>query len=209
MGALIILRVGDLEKIDNMYKVRVYSGEKEEYITFTTPECTKEIDTYLDFRNRHGEIITDDSVLFVKKFDVNRGLIKGEQLSDDGIRLLDEIIRNTGLRQANHTNQFKRQTVPMLHGFRRHFTKQLIDSKLNPEIREMLLGHKIGLASCYYKPSEQEMLNEYFKAVPLLTISDEERVKYKLQEHIKIEKSRVDRLEESLKRLEKKYNKKG
>ena len=107
-----------MEQIDNMYKVRVYSGEKEEYITFCTPECTKEIDTYLDFRARHGEIITDDSLLFVKKFDVNIGLTKGKQLTLSGLKSgLDEIIRNSGIRQVNHTNQFKRQNIPILHGF--------------------------------------------------------------------------------------------
>jgi integrase len=63
IGALRTLRVGDLEKIDGISKVRVYSGDKEEYITFTTIECTEEIDTYLDFRARHGEKITGDSSL--------------------------------------------------------------------------------------------------------------------------------------------------
>ncbi|HSA72721.1 MAG TPA: hypothetical protein VLD84_02100 [Nitrososphaeraceae archaeon] len=57
IGALRTLRVGDLEKIDSIYKVRVYSGDKEEYITFCTPECAREIDTYLDFRARHHEKI--------------------------------------------------------------------------------------------------------------------------------------------------------
>ncbi|MDW0341274.1 MAG: tyrosine-type recombinase/integrase, partial [Nitrososphaeraceae archaeon] len=56
IGALRTFRVGDLEKVDDIYKVRVYSGDKEEYITFTTPECAKEIDTYLNFRKRHGEL---------------------------------------------------------------------------------------------------------------------------------------------------------
>lgn len=32
IGALRTLRVGDLEKIDDIYKVRVYSGDKEEYL---------------------------------------------------------------------------------------------------------------------------------------------------------------------------------
>ena len=64
IGALRTLRVGDLEKVDDIYKVRVYSGDKEEYITFTTPECAKEIDTYLNFRKRHGELITE---LYFKK----------------------------------------------------------------------------------------------------------------------------------------------
>ena len=134
IGALRTLRVGDLEKIDEIYKVRVYAGDKEEYITFTTIECAKEIDAYLDFRKRHGEKITDDSFLVVKKFDVNTKLTKGMQFSEAGIKsVLEEIIRNCGLRQVNHTNQFKRQSVPMLHGFRKYFCSQLVEANLKTE----------------------------------------------------------------------------
>jgi hypothetical protein len=32
----------------------------------------------------------------------------------------------------------------------------LVNSKVNPEIREMLLGHKIGLAAAYYRPVFEE-----------------------------------------------------
>ena len=45
----------------------------------------------------------------------------------------------------------------------------------------MLLGHKIGLASAYYRPSEDEMLNEYLKAVDNLTINEENRLKRKVE----------------------------
>jgi hypothetical protein len=83
--------------------------------------------------------------------------------------------------------------IPFLHGFRKFFTKQLVDSKLNPEIREMLLGHKIGLASAYYKPTQEDMCNEYLKAVNLLTIKEENRLKLKL-ERVQIEKSKLDEL---------------
>lgn len=206
MGALRALKIGDLEKVDSLYKVRVYAGDKEEYITFCSPECAKEIDCYINSRKRHSEIITDESFLFVKKFDVNRGLIKGEPLSQNGIRsVLDEIIRNTGLRQVNHTNRFKRQIVPMLHAFRKHFTKQLVDSKVNPEIREMLLGHKIGLAGAYYKPTEQEMLNEYLKAIDALTVDPANRLQRKV-ESLQVEKSLLDSIASRLNELESKVN---
>ncbi|MDW0184348.1 MAG: hypothetical protein QOA57_09175 [Nitrososphaeraceae archaeon] len=82
-------------------------------------------------------------------------------------------IINSGIREIDHINQFKRKQIPVFHDLRKFFTKQLVESKLNPEIREVLLGHKIRLASCYYKPTEQEMLNEYLKAVGLLTINEE------------------------------------
>jgi integrase len=63
IGALQSIRIDDLERIDNLYKITVYRGDKEEYYTFTTPECTKEIDSYLEFRERRGEKITQDSYL--------------------------------------------------------------------------------------------------------------------------------------------------
>ena len=45
----------------------------------------------------------------------------------------------------------------------------------------MLLGHKIGLASGYYRPTEQEMLNEYSKAIELLTIYEENKLKRQVE----------------------------
>lgn len=46
---------------DNLYKITIYSGDKEEYFTFCTPACANEIDEYLDFRTSRGETITKDS----------------------------------------------------------------------------------------------------------------------------------------------------
>ena len=45
----------------------------------------------------------------------------------------------------------------------------------------MLLGHMIGLAFAYYKPIQEDMLNEYLKAVNLLTINEENRLKQKVK----------------------------
>ncbi|HSA74311.1 MAG TPA: hypothetical protein VLD84_10195, partial [Nitrososphaeraceae archaeon] len=56
-GALPSLKLQDLTKLNEVYKMIAYSGDKEEYFTFCTPECAKEIDNYLEFRKRHGEKI--------------------------------------------------------------------------------------------------------------------------------------------------------
>jgi site-specific recombinase XerD len=57
VGALPNLKVGDLTSIDkyNIYQVQVYKRSKSKYITFCTPECRREIDTYLQYRERYGE----------------------------------------------------------------------------------------------------------------------------------------------------------
>jgi hypothetical protein len=93
-----------------------------------------------------------------------------------------------------------------LHGFRKFFTTQLINSNLNPEIREMLLGHKIGLASAYYRPTEEEMHEEYSKAIDNLTIDPANRLQRKI-ETLTIEKSRLDRIEEKMRQMEQMYQK--
>jgi integrase len=197
IGALGSLKISDLEKIDDLYKVSVYSGDNENYITFTTPECTKEIDSYLEFRKRRGEKITKDSYLIIKRFSkhLNMEGFKGKPFSGDSLKaLLQDSINNSGLREIDTNNRYKRKEVPLFHGFRKFVTKQLVDSKVNPEIREMLLGHKIGLTGAYYKPTVQDMLDEYLKAVPLLTISDEDRLQFKYDEKVKIEKSQYESL---------------
>jgi len=55
-------------------------------------------------------------------------------------------------------------------------------SKIDKTIREMIVGHSIGLDSVYYKPQDEEILNEYLKSVEALTISNENRLKKQVQE---------------------------
>jgi integrase len=209
IGALYSLSIHDLEKFDDVYKITVYSGDKEEYFAFCTPEAANEIDTYLDFRKRHGEKLTRDSFLLVKRFNVNLKIdgFKGKPFGKRSLQvILEDYIKNSGLREIDHVNPHKRKEVPILHGFRKFFTTQLISSKINPEIREMLLGHKIGLASCYYRPTVEEMYEEYSKAIDNLTIDPANRLQRKI-ETLTIEKSRLDRIEEKMLKMEQMYQK--
>jgi hypothetical protein len=73
VDAIPFLKVRNLGRIDkySLYKITVYENEDEEYITFCTPECAKVIDSYLEFRQRHGERIKEDSPLIREEFDIN------------------------------------------------------------------------------------------------------------------------------------------
>ena len=42
----------------DLYQVKVYSDSKQSYFTFTTPEASKAINTYLSYRERYGEKLT-------------------------------------------------------------------------------------------------------------------------------------------------------
>ena len=62
----------------------------------------------------------------------------------------------------------ERKRVARAHGFRKFVTTNMVKAKLNPEIREMLLGHSIGLSGPYYRQDNSEMVEEYLKAVDQL-----------------------------------------
>jgi integrase len=198
IGAIPSLR---LRSLDDM-KLLVYENDSEEYLTFITPECKKAIDSYLDMRSRYGEKLTDDSYLIREQFDIRDQfqIKKPNEMTREGLQwMIKDIAKRCGVRT-------KEKNVPLAHGFRKFFTTQTINSKVNPEIREMLLGHKIGLASCYYRPTEQEMYEEYEKAIDLLTIDPANRLQRKIETLI-VEKSRLDRIEEKMKLMESMFQK--
>ena len=109
------------------------------------------IQQYLDYRTRSGEKLNPESPLIRKQFDIND--LEQVQKQSEPIALgtlnviLDHHLQRCGLRTVNHVesseNNGNRKSVARAHGFRKFFTTQLINSKVNPEIREMLLGHSI------------------------------------------------------------------
>ncbi len=210
IGAIPSLKMRNLEKINDIYKVTVYEGSKESYFTFTTPECTSFIDSYLEFRQSNGEKIDKDSYLIRDQFDITdieqiRNKSKGITLNTMR-SIINTILIKAGVRTIDHTSRHNRKEVARAHGFRKFFTTQLVNSKINPEIREMLLGHKIGLTGCYYRPTEQEMFSEYEKAIDLLAINEENRLRKKV-EKLEVEKSDLDYLAARLEAVERKISK--
>ena len=70
IGALTQLRLRNLEKVEQCYKVTVYEGTNEQYYSFTTPECASFIDAYKEYRTKNGEKLGPDSYLIRDQFDV-------------------------------------------------------------------------------------------------------------------------------------------
>ena len=66
-------------------------------------------------------------------------------------------------------------------GFRKFFDTQLIYADVKPAIKEMFMGHSIGLDDHYFKPGENDVLEEYLKAVDMLTVNEEHRLKRKVR----------------------------
>ena len=207
IGPLPSLKLSHLQKIPSqgVYKFKIYENTKDEYLTFCSPECASYIDSYLEYRTRSGEKLTKDSFLIREQFDVNdieQVRKQGRSISINSMsNILNSLAVRSGVRQVNHFAKRgrERQPIPLAHGFRKFFTTQLINSKVNPEIREMLLGHSIGLAGAYYKPTEDEMLEQFMLAVDNLTINPENR----LLKQVTVLQQRNDSLDRLLDRLDK------
>lgn len=145
IGALPELKLRNLEKMEALYKITVYENYKQEYQTFCSHECLSAIDSYLDFRKRYGEILATDSYLIREQFDVRDQFAiscpKKTKSHTLTYKLMDLALR-CGIRkkenllegQTSADGASLRKEVAIAHGFRKFFTTQCINSKLNPEI---------------------------------------------------------------------------
>jgi len=163
-------------------------------ILFVLLNVLRFFDSYLEYRTKQGEKLTDQSYLIREQFNINdleQIRNKSRGISTGTLKImLHTLLIKAGLRTVDHINPHKQKEVARAHGFRKFFTTQLVNCKVNPEIREMLLGHKIGLASCYYRPTQEEMFIEYSKAIDKLTINPANRLKEEVKT-LKIEKNRL------------------
>jgi integrase len=216
VGALPQLKVSNLVPIPdyNIYQVTIYENAQEEYITYTTPECKYAIVGYLDYRRRFGERVTPDSPLFREEFDINDHLqaANPHALLKGGFEtLLSKALQKSGIIQVEHETETKKSTgrvrkpVSRFNGFRKFFNTNLVRAKVNPAVKEMLMGHSlpIRLDVNYYRPGQDEILQEYLKAVDLLTINEENRLKREVFE-LRQKSDRFETIEEKIHKLSEK-----
>jgi hypothetical protein len=200
LGAWDYLRWGDIQYLEDkdVAKVRIYAEEVEEYFTYISGEAYKELKEWMDFRAMSGERVTKDSWLMRQLWDVHTGCTpeQPKKLELDGMKtLIHDALKAQGLRTTlqagKHRHEFK-----AIHGLRKFFRTRAEEAGVKSIHIKMLMGHSTGLDDSYYRPSESDLLEDYLKAVPLLTI---ESLKLKASED-----KRIKELEEKNKELEEK-----
>lgn len=217
IGALPGLLVGHLHEMFlaqsnvRIYMAQVYAGTKSRYYVFTTPECTALIDSYLEYRRRLGETITEKSPLIREMFDsYNRYIIDApKRLSEKMIQTaLEQALRRANVNQRvpsiDIDNKGKRRGIMRSHGFRKFAITQMIKARIDYSVREFLVGHKHsrGLDVNYDRTSIEDRLQEWSSAIDFLTIDPNQRLKKKVQE-LESEKSQeIERLKTQLQKYQ-------
>jgi hypothetical protein len=122
-----------------------------------------------------------------------------------------DIAIRAGLRTVEEFNKIEkhhgslRKEVPIVHGFRKFFTSQLVEADVKTELRWLLEGHNLKANdSNYVRVSEKRLQQEYERAINNLTINEENRLR-RTVEILKIEKSRIDKLEAKIQKLERRH----
>lgn len=132
-----------------------------------------------NFRRNSGEEITGESWLLRNLWDATTpsGGPKGlacspRKLKHTGVKsLIQRASRTQGIRTELDEGK-KRYSFPTDHGFRKYFKTMCEIAGMRSLNIEILLNHSCGLNDSYYRPTDNEITNDYLKAVKNLSIFD-------------------------------------
>jgi hypothetical protein len=173
-----IIPINDENKGILAAKITVYAGDNEQYYSFITSEAYKSLKDWMNFRASYGERITGESWVFRDlwqttniTYGANLGLATyPKKLKSSGIkRIIERALWEQSLRHPLKNGE-KRHEWKAAHGFRK-FYKTRAEQVMKPINVEITMGHNIGLSASYYKPTEREVLEDYLKAINLLTVN--------------------------------------
>lgn len=194
-GAIPDLRVGNLSKITeyrdkegkqhtfegyHIYRLTVYEGDASaEYICFLTPAGAKAVDRYLEARTMAGEKITANSPLIRDVFDS----VNAREPKPVTTWALDmaftRLSRAIGIRPKKKEGKRQdRHELMLFHAFRKYVNHSYVNAGVGNIHKELLIGHNPpGLEGSYLRPTEMELLAEFVKAIPALSLSQEAELK--------------------------------
>ena len=200
-------------------KIRVYADEEEEYISFISLEAYSHLKEWMNYRKEVGELVTEESWLMRNLWDVTTPTGKGlatipVKLKPSGIkRLMERALWAQGIRTKLNEGK-KRHEFQVDHGYRKFFKTRCELGGMKPINIEKLLSHSTGISDSYYRATEQELLDDYLKAMDSLIIDERNKLKKRIdsleeknEDEKYIIKAKLQEKEEQINQLIKKQEK--
>src|SRR5215213_512483 len=162
-------------------KLRVYAGEEEQYYAYCTTEAYNSLKSWMGYREASGEKVTGKSWIMRDLWATLDPRINGSiniprKKKSSGIkRLIENAWYSQGLRKPLEEGK-TRHEFQAVHGFRKFYKTRCELAGMKPSIIEVSMGHSLGgVSDSYFRPRDEEILEEYLKAVDSLTISNENK----------------------------------
>lgn len=200
VGGLVGLKMSDIADTinPNCKCLQFYTGHPEEYYGFLTPEATKALHEYFDERISYGEKLSSDSPVFASY----EGGVKTVNAKTNPITrsAVTNVFATILSKNGRPMDSGQRHKIPITHGFRKFFNKTLkMREGANMSIVEKLLGHSItiSLDNSYLPLGKDELFLEFQKAIPDLTIREDERYSLKITELEKERRIEEDQITEN------------
>lgn len=197
--ALTKITQNDIEYLEEhkLYKIKIYRKTADEQICYTTPEAAEAIKLYLEIKKESAPA----EVLFYFKTPKNLTMTLRQNAIRAGVSHEQYAITEN---KGEKTGQF-RDSIPAVHGLRKFCITQMAKSGIDEERRKILLGHSIGVQKKYVELQDDDLLQDYLKAVNNPTINEEYKLKTENTE-LKKRSEEIETLKEQIKHLENKDN---
>jgi hypothetical protein len=173
------------------------------FYTFITPEAYQALKECMDFRTSYGEQITGESWLIRDKFPTateknaarKSMATNPKKLSLGGIKkAINRALWAQGLRDLlpkdEHRHEFK-----LSHGFRKYYKTNTERAGMLSSSIAILMDHSEGVPiDNYSRPTEDNLLQDYLKAVDNLSVNKDQKIATQLQKQVTelTEKSKED-----------------
>jgi len=199
-----VLRMKHLTEMPHKcYAIKIYDQYDEGYWAFLTPEARRAMDRYFSWRKMiRGEEFSEETPVFSN----HSRNSKNQHMSEMGLRkIVEKAIRNAGIERTKVGTKYDKATITM---FRKRFNGKLkLENQVNSNIAEKLMAHKRGLDGTYLQPTKEECFTEFIKAIPVITISNEEQQKMRIElqekeiSELKMQQNQIDDLKQEVRKI--------
>jgi integrase len=203
--AICELKIKHITKLaEGFTKLILYADDfKHEMITFLHPEASHALEEFHKWRTEKGEKLTDESYV-ISNIQLRTGNLIEYMTPTNLQGVMNRLFSKARIKRIKTGRRFDLATFT---GFRKRFDTKL---EMNPNIStgsiQCFMDHTGYLSGHYRKPTEEELLREYKKAVSSLVLSKEWKLKLELHEsktEISVVKDkRIDDLESTVNHLE-------
>ena len=170
VGGIFKLTFADIKYIDDGAVITVYRDTTSEYRCCITPEATTALKQYFDTRNNTDR---DDPLFTVRN--------NSRPLSDGSIKDIMKRIKNKIPELTNTNNRKTKNGFSANHAFRKRIEIVFSKTGVPESFNKYMTNHEITvrIRNYFAGVSDEELWEQYKKAIPELTIDDTERLKLK------------------------------